>query len=68
MNQNCDFCTDLRYITPAKYLHIEGNPKFIQDAKKLKQFIMEDSENFTIVDHCPKCGYKFTEEDYDNFW
>lgn len=65
----CAFCNDLRNIQPAKYLD-GGDEEFqkrIKEARKHKKFILELSDKFVIVDECPKCGYKFTEEDYDSY-
>ncbi len=72
----CSFCNDLRYIEPAKYI-VGGDDdfkEFIEKAKKNKRFIYnyyeEDDDGksyhtFITIDECPKCGYVFTEEDYD---
>lgn len=67
MNNLCDFCSDLRNIEPAKY--IGGGDmtfqKWINKAREKKKFILETKDEFVVVDECPVCGYKFTEEDYD---
>ena len=65
----CDFCTDLRNIEPAKYIS-GGSDEFkewISKAKEQKKFILDLGDKFAIVDECPMCGYKFTEEDYDSY-
>lgn len=71
MNE-CDFCTDLRNIEPAAYISCSyGDPEWLIEAKKNKQFIMPYRKNgeqyFVIVDKCPVCGHVFTEEDYDEY-
>lgn len=69
----CDFCNDLRNIEPAKYIGggDEEAQKFLKEADDKKQFICHfiDGEEmiFEIVDKCPKCGYEFTEEDYESY-
>lgn len=68
----CDFCTDLRNIEPASYISCSnGDPDWLIDAKKNKQFIIpyrkNDEQYFVIVDRCPVCGHVFTEEDYDDY-
>ena len=65
----CEFCNDLRNIEPAKYIG-GGNDEFkkwINKAREQKKFVLDLGDKFTIVDECPMCGYKFTEEDYDNY-
>lgn len=65
----CDFCTDLRNIEPAKYIG-GGDEEFkerISKAREQKKFILDLGDKFAIVDECPMCGYKFTEEDYDSY-
>ena len=69
----CEYCNDLRYIEPAKY--IGGGDKelreFIEKAKEKKQFVHHYKKGngtiFEIIDKCPNCGYEFTEEDYDSY-
>lgn len=74
----CEYCNDLRHISPAKYIGVDNLPKddeariFIEEATKKKQFIWDtfdenDAHIFVIVDKCPLCGYEFDEEDYDNY-
>lgn len=69
----CDFCNDLRYIEPAKYIGggDEGLKRFISEAREKKQFIFhyptDEGTMFEIIDKCPECGYEFTEEDYDSY-
>ena len=66
----CEFCTDLRYVTPAKLLD-GGNEEFqkwIKAAREHKKFILDLGDSFEIIDRCPKCGYEFTENDYDNYY
>lgn len=74
MKNGCDFCNDLRNIEPANY--IGGGDaeiqKFLNKAKEKKQFIYHYHNDageivLMIVDKCPVCGYKFTEEDYDDY-
>ena len=65
----CGFCTDLRNIEPAKYIG-GGDEEFkewIGKAREQKKFILDLGDKFAIVDECPMCGYKFTEEDYDSY-
>ena len=65
----CDFCNDLRNIEPAKYIG-GGDEEFkewIEKEKKQKNFILDLGDKFAIIDRCPECGYKFTEEDYDSY-
>jgi len=65
----CDFCNDLRNIEPASYISggDEEFQKWINEAREQKKFILDLGDKFAIIDECPKCGYKFTEEDYDNY-
>ena len=74
----CEYCNDLRNISPAKYIGVDNLPKdddiriFIEDAAKNKKFIWDtfdenDDPIFVIVDKCPLCGYEFDEEDYDSY-
>ena len=74
----CEYCNDLRFITPAKYIGVSNLPKddkdriFIEEAAKNKKFIWDtfdenDDRIFVIVDKCPLCGYEFDEEDYDSY-
>lgn len=69
----CDFCNDLRNIEPAKYIGggDEELREFIEKAMKDKRFIYhyhkDDGIMFTVVERCPVCDYKFTEEDYDSY-
>lgn len=67
----CSFCTDLRNIEPAKYISggSEQFQKFINRAKEQKKFIiyLGNVGKCGIVDRYPKCGYEFTEEDYDSY-
>ena len=66
----CSFCNDLRNIEPANYIS-GGDEEFkewIAQAREQKKFILDLGDNkFAIVDECPECGYKFTEEDYDSY-
>ena len=66
MNRLCDFCSDLRNIEPAKDIDStnEDFQKWILKAREKKKFILKTKEKFYIVDECPVCGYKFTDEDY----
>jgi hypothetical protein len=65
----CDFCNDWRNVEPAKY--IGSNSKALQEwlekADEEKKFVLLCANGFAIVDKCPKCGYEFTEEDYDSY-
>ena len=65
----CDFCNDLRNIQPASYIGGGSDEfkKWIEKARKEKKFILDLGDKFVIVDKCPKCGYEFTEEDYDSY-
>lgn len=65
----CEFCNDLRNIEPAKYISggDEDFQKWITKARDKKKFILETENELKIVNRCPKCGYKFTSEDYDNY-
>lgn len=74
----CEYCNDLRYISPAKYIGVDNLPKdddariFIEDAAKNKKFIWDtfdenDDHILVMVDKCPVCGYEFDEEDYDSY-
>ena len=74
----CEYCNDLRHISPAKYIGVDNLPKyddariFIEDAANNKKFIWatfdeNDDRIFVIVDKCPLCGYEFDEEDYDSY-
>lgn len=69
MAGGCDFCTDLRNIEPAKYIGggDEEFEKWIAKAREKKKFILDTKDEFIVVDECPVCGYRFTEEDYDNY-
>lgn len=67
----CDFCNDMRYIEPAGFISLvddEEAEQFFKDAHKRKKFVLETEEAFYEVDECPRCGYKFTEEDYDSYF
>ena len=66
----CDFCNDLRNIEPASYIGggDEEFKKWIEKAREEKKFILDLGDEFAIVDKCPKCGYEFTEEDYDSYY
>ena len=74
----CEYCNDLRFISPAKYIGVSNLPKddetriFVEEAAKNKKFIWDtfdenDDHIFVIVDKCPLCGYEFDEEDYDSY-
>ena len=66
----CDFCNDLRNVEPASYIGggDEEFRKWIEEARKKKQFLLDlGNGEFSIIDKCPKCGYIFTEEDYDYY-
>lgn len=74
----CEYCNDLRHISPAKCIGVDNLPKyddariFIENAAKNKKFIWDtfdenDDPIFVIVDKCPLCGYEFDEEDYDSY-
>ena len=65
----CDFCNDLRNIQPAKYIDSDNVhfQKWIKPAREQKKFILDLGDLLEIIDECPKCGYKFTEEDYDSY-
>lgn len=70
----CDYCRDLRNIEPASYVG-GGDDEFkafIQRARDNKQFLHfcynDDGDKcFEVVECCPRCGYKFTEKDYDSY-
>lgn len=70
----CKWCNDLRNIEPAKYISIEDKEKgkIIEQLDKEKRFVRithnEDlTWNLEVMIGCPKCGYIFTEEDYDSY-
>jgi hypothetical protein len=65
----CDFCNDLRNVEPAKYVGggDENFKKQIEHAKKQKKFLLDTGSEFIVIERCPVCGYKFTEEDYDSY-
>lgn len=67
--KKCNFCSDLRNIEPAKDISGEDEnfQKWINKARSKKKFILKTKEEFIVVNECPVCGYKFTEEDYDNY-
>lgn len=70
---SCEYCDDLRYIEPAKYIGCSGEePDWLITAKKEKKFleaIYEDGYlvGFNIIDKCPVCGRLLTEESYDDY-
>lgn len=66
----CDYCTDLRYVMPAKMLGTSNCNddeiiKMVEKAKADKDFIEVTDEYIAILIGCPNCGYIFTKEDYD---
>lgn len=65
----CEFCTDLRYVTPAKLIDSDSVrfQEWIKPAREQKKFILVLGDSLEIIDKCPKCGYEFTENDYDNY-
>lgn len=65
----CEFCNDLRNIQPASYIDggDETFKEWIEEARKQKKFILDLGDQFAVIDSCPKCDYKFTEEDYDSY-
>lgn len=69
----CSYCHDLRNIEPAKYIGTDDEElkKFIHKAMAEKKFLHHFSQNgekyLQVVDQCPVCGYKFTEEDYNSY-
>ena len=65
----CKFCNDLRNIEPASDISGDDDnfKKWINKAIEKKKFILVLKDKFVIVDKCPKCGYGFTEEDYDSY-
>ena len=74
----CEYCNDLRFISPAKYIGVSNLPKddetriFVEEAAKNKKFICDTFNKdgnhvLIIVDKCPVCGYEFNEEDYDSY-
>ena len=70
----CNFCNDLRNIQPAKYVALAtddvGDDEFrkvLNKAKEEKSFLLFKNNAVYIVDKCPFCGYKFTEEDYNSY-
>ena len=67
----CNFCDDIRNIEPAKFISCDGTDKeqvkFLEMAKKEKKFLWFADKYVAIVDECPVCGYKFTEDDYDDY-
>ena len=78
MEEYCDFCNNSKIIEPAKYIDSKDDlelKKFIDKAKEDKKFIYHyqstdgwnDETTFEVVEECPKCKYKFTENDYDNY-
>lgn len=68
----CDFCNDLRYIEPASYVGCQDDAgqelkDFINKAREEKKFLRHYDSGIGIIEKCPKCGYVFTEEDYDSY-
>lgn len=74
----CAFCNDLRNIQPAKYIALEHEERrdinaddefreFIAKAKEDKSFLMFAEDNVYVIKKCPRCGYVFSEEDYDSY-
>ena len=72
----CDYCTDLRFIEPAKDVYVDdgkGNlVNWLKEAREKKRFIEAVFKDgvvygFYVIDCCPKCFYKFTESDYNKF-
>lgn len=68
----CDYCSDLRYVMPAKMLGVSNYKdkeivKMVEKAKKEKDFIELTNEHIAVLIGCPKCGHIFTEEDYDSY-
>lgn len=72
--EECDFCSDMRNIEPAKYISAANgeDPEWLVDAKKKHQFIYhywdDGNQYFAVVDKCPVCGHIFTEEDYGSYF
>ena len=72
-HHGCEFCNDLRNIEPAKYIGCSDKnlQEFIKEAEKEKKFIYhfkdENEAYLAVVNKCPKCGYEFTEDDYDSY-
>lgn len=70
MNPKCDFCSDIRIIEPAKDIFLKTQNKerleWLKDKQDKKKMIMFVDGALLEVNYCPICGYKFTEEDYDN--
>lgn len=50
---------------------IQGLKKMLKEEDKKKKFVRHFKNSveicFAEVSTCPKCGYKFTEEDYDTY-
>lgn len=73
MNRDCNFCTNLLNISPAKLFtdSVNGYSELIKDAKKHNEWILKlfdgHANVYSITDRCPVCGYVFTTEDYDNY-
>lgn len=66
----CDFCCNWQNVGPAKYIAVIGDIEFktrMQQANKDKKFFLSTPWGSIIIDKCPKCGYVFTSEDYDNY-
>lgn len=65
----CEFCTDLKHVTPAKLIYSDNIEfqKWIKPARDHKKFILI-GDSLEIIDKCPKCGYEFTKNDYDNYY
>lgn len=70
----CEYCTDYRFIEPAKDVFVANEQdeieSWVKEAREKKQFLEAVFEDgfligFNIVEDCPKCGYKFTEADYN---
>lgn len=66
----CEYCHNPALIMPASYLGGGSKEfrKWVQEAQNQKKFLFQvEREKYTIIDKCPFCHYKFTEEDYDDF-
>ena len=73
IEKGCKFCNDSKNIIPASYVSVQREDMeskaadFILHAKENKQFLLFAADNLFIIDKCPKCGYVFTEEDYNSY-
>lgn len=73
MKCGCDFCSDMRNVEPARYIATNDKEisEFLKEADSQKKFIYHWHEGieivFAMIDECPVCGHKFTEEEYVSY-